>query len=162
MIKEFSFDEMLPTLIDKLKSGGQVSFTVTGNSMRPLFHDKRDTVTLSAPCGRLKKYDIPFYHRSDGKYILHRIVKVGENDYTARGDNCSFTEYGIKDEDIIGVVKAYTRKGKARDMGSYAQRFYAAIWANGFSFFIRKRLWVAFLSFGSKVKRTLLKPFKNK
>ena len=157
MVKNFSFDEMMPMLEEKLRAGGEVTFTVTGNSMLPMLHDREDTVTISAVKGRLKKYDIPFYHRSDGKYILHRIVKVGENDYVARGDNCSFTEYGIKDSEIIGVVTAYTRRGKEKTVNSFTYKLYAALWSNGFSFFIRKRVWVAFLKFGSRIKRAIFK-----
>ena len=161
MVNDFSFEEMIPTLKQKLEDGGEVTFTVTGNSMLPLLRHKRDTVTLTAAKAPLKKYDIPFYCRADGKYILHRIIKVKDGEYIARGDNCTFIETGITDKDIIGVVTAFTRKGKQKSVKSLGYRMYSCLWANNFSYFMRKKVFLRLRAMGGKVKRKLFSLFRK-
>ena len=68
------------------KDGVYVS-TISGYSMSPMLKDRRDTVVVSAFSGELKKYDVALY-RVGEKYVLHRIIKVLENEYIACGDNC--------------------------------------------------------------------------
>ena len=140
MANKVSLEEMIPTIKESLASGSSVSFTVTGNSMLPMLHHGIDTVTLSPVSGKLKKYDLPFYCRGDGKYILHRIIKVGDDEYIIRGDNCDFIERGIKHDDIIGVVTAFTRNGISHSTNELSYRVYKHFWCNGFSYFIRKKI----------------------
>lgn len=156
MVNIFSLEEMMPTLIETLKNGGEVTFTVTGNSMLPMLHHKVDTVTLCAPKGRLKKRDIPFYKNGE-KYILHRIIKVNQNDYTIRGDNCYFIEKGITDNDIIGVVKEFSRKGKKHSVNELGYRLYAFFRSNCVSYFIRKNIYLKTRAFLGRTKRKIFK-----
>ena len=44
--------------------------------------------------------------------MLHRIVKVREQDYVICGDNCIRREFGITDSQIVGVLTAIIRDGK--------------------------------------------------
>ncbi len=60
--------------------------------------------------------------------MLHRVVEVREHDYVILGDNCLNKEYGIRDEDIIGVLTAFVRNGKTIRMESRGQMLYARIW----------------------------------
>ncbi len=92
------------------KEGTLVSTTV-GVSMLPLLRNRRDTVILSRPNGRLKKYDVPLYRRED-KLILHRIVDVTDSGYVICGDNCESLEYDITDDNIIGVMTSFYRGDK--------------------------------------------------
>ncbi len=154
MVNDFSLEEMMPTLVETLKSGGEVTFTVTGSSMLPMLRHREDTVTLSAVSRKLKKRDIPFYFKG-GKYILHRIIKVKESEYIIRGDNCYFTEYGITDNDIIGVVTAFTRKGKAHSVNDVGYRIYAFLRSNCVSYFLRKNIYIPIRAFGGKIKRKI-------
>ncbi len=156
MVNDFSLEEMMPTLIETLKNGGEVTFTVTGSSMLPMLRHKVDTVTLIAPCGRLKKRDIPFYKNGE-KYILHRIIKVNEKDYTIRGDNCYFIEKGISDDDIIGVVKEFTHKNKKHSVNDLGYRLYAFWRSNCVSYFVRKNIYLKVRSFLGRTKRKIFK-----
>ena len=54
--------------------------TTSGVSMYPMLRDRRDTIIIQPCRGRLKKYDVPLYHRGE-KYVLHRIVKVLPDSY---------------------------------------------------------------------------------
>jgi hypothetical protein len=93
-------------LIESL--GAYVSAPI-GKSMRPMLRGKRDTIRVEAPDGRLRRYDVALYARRDGKHVLHRVIRVRENDYVMRGDNCDDSECGITDEMIIGRLVGFWR-----------------------------------------------------
>lgn len=127
--KEIAIDDVIDIMIEKLNSGGTVTFTPRGKSMLPMLRDGEDVVVLSKPSGRLHLFDIPFYKRSNGSYVLHRIVNFdADGSYVLCGDNQFDLEHGIKDSDIIGVVTAFYRKGKAYRMNSLSYRLYVNFW----------------------------------
>lgn len=122
---------------DILEKDGAFVSTTVGSSMYPMLRDRRDTVVIRKYAGRLKKYDVPLYKRN-GRYILHRIVKVLPDSYIIRGDNCRRKEYGITDQDIIGVLREFYRDDKKIDMEGIAYRLYVRT-VKYLSFFIRLR-----------------------
>lgn len=147
-----TFAEILPTIQEKLEAGGEVSFTVSGRSMQPMVFDRKDTVTLTKAVLPLKKYDIPFYRRDNGQFVLHRIVKVQKDgNYTCRGDNQLVNEPNVRNDQIIGVLTSFERKGKLIKVDkSLKYKIYC-------------RLWMLKRPFGRGVnftKRTLKKIFK--
>ena len=126
--REIKLDDVMPLIKEKLASGHEVTFSPRGTSMLPFLKEGRDTITLKAPPARLKKYDIPFYQRKDGQYILHRVVRVGKT-YTCVGDNQFALEKGVEHSQIIGVCTAVQRKGKPnKSINSPLWRVYAVIW----------------------------------
>lgn len=112
------------------KKGVYVGMTV-GVSMYPMLRNKRDTIVVVPPNGRLKKYDVPLYKRGE-QYVLHRILEVREDSYVIRGDNCLQKEYGITDKEIIGVLTEFYRNGKKIDMNSIGYRIYTRVWCRIF------------------------------
>lgn len=76
--------------------------------MLPMLRQGIDSVVLSPLPEILKKYDLPLYRRDDGKYILHRIVKVGES-YTCVGDNQFDLERGVRRDQMIAIVSGFYR-----------------------------------------------------
>ena len=119
--------ELLPHIQEELASGKNVRIIPGGNSMLPMLHPGRDTVILSPLPERLKKYDLPLYRRSDGKFVLHRIVEVGDT-YTCVGDNQFQTEHGIRPEQMIALVTGFIRNGKERSVRDPGYRLYCRIW----------------------------------
>ena len=115
------------TMEELLKRDGFLVYKTRGVSMRPLFKENRDLVTIRPFDGRLKKYDVPLYRRRDKRYTLHRIIKVRENDYVIRGDNTFFKEY-VSDNAIVGVLTSFQRKKKEYPVTSRGYRFYARFW----------------------------------
>ena len=101
-----------PIITEKLANGATVTIQPKGTSMLPLIRQGQDEVVFKKPSGRLKKYDIPFYKRKSGQFVLHRIVKVRKNDYIICGDNQTDYEYNITDDMILAVVEAIKRDGK--------------------------------------------------
>ena len=124
-----SMEEIVPLMLESLREGRSVEFSPRGKSMLPVLREGRDSVVLSLPSGRLKKYDIPLYRRSDGSYILHRVVKVGEN-YTCVGDNQYKLEDGVKDENVIAVVTKIRRGKKLFGTKNVFYRIYTVFWCS--------------------------------
>lgn len=118
------------TFEEELQTYGGFIFTNAGYSMKPLIMPGRDVLEITKrPPGRLKKYDIPLYKR-DGRYILHRILKVREHDYVIAGDHNYRREYGITDDDIIGILTGLTRDGKKRKLSGPIYRLYLFFWCD--------------------------------
>jgi len=117
MIDNIAMEDMYPLISEMLERNGEVTFTVSGWSMQPMVYNRRDTVTLIKPTLPLKKYDLPFYLMDNGKFILHRVIKVHpDGTYECRGDNRWESEDNIRDDQIIGVVKSFNRNGKQIDV----------------------------------------------
>ncbi|MBQ3182432.1 MAG: S24/S26 family peptidase [Clostridia bacterium] len=122
-----SIDEMIPLIEERIKNGGSVSFTPMGISMYPMLRHGIDNVVLSPAPEKLKKYDIPFYRRKNGRYVLHRVVKVTES-YTCIGDNEYRYEQGIEHSQVIAVVTSFTRKGKEYSTENLGYKIYCRVW----------------------------------
>lgn len=124
-VKQVSLDELFPLIEEQIKNGGSIVFHPRGISMLPLIRQGIDRVELSRPSAPLKKYDIPFYRREDGSFILHRIVnKHSDGTYTMCGDNQIILEHGVTNEQIIGVVTGVYKGEKLYSITSAKMRFY--------------------------------------
>ena len=121
---EFSLSETESLIIEVLESGGEFELYPRGTSMLPLIVQGRDSVTLVKPEGRLSEDDIAFYKRTDGSFILHRVMSVEEDSYTMCGDNQLVLEPGITDTQIIGVVASLFVKGKKISVANNAYKRY--------------------------------------
>lgn len=112
---------------DVLKEEGLFVSTTVGVSMFPMLRNRRDTIIVKPYEGRLKKYDVPLYKRGSN-YILHRIIEVRPDSYVICGDNCIQKEYGITDEQILGVLTEFYRGSKKIDMDSLGYKLYVRVW----------------------------------
>lgn len=110
-----------------LEEVGVYVSTPLGKSMRPMLRGGKDNILVEKPSGRLKKYDVALYTRADGTSVLHRVVKVRESDYAMRGDNCDYTEYGITDEDLVGVMTGFWRGERFVSADSRRYRLYVRL-----------------------------------
>ena len=122
----------ISTFKEQLEQHGKIIYTNVGTSMMPLLREGRDVMIIERPTGRLKKYDVPLYIRPDGMHVLHRILKVRKNDYVICGDHCIKKEYGITDDDIIGVLTGIIRDGKIISMSSPKYKLYYHLWCDFF------------------------------
>lgn len=94
-----------------LDKGGTYTGLTMGTSMWPLIRQHRDNIIVVRPDSRLKKYDVPVYITSDGRYIMHRIIEVHDDHYIIMGDNLLKREY-VTDDMICGKLVGFYRKGK--------------------------------------------------
>ena len=125
--KKISLQEIYPIIKEKLDNNGTVQLPITGTSMLPLLVWGRDTVELTK-CENPQKYDIIFYRRDNGQFVLHRIVGKNEESFILCGDNQVQKEYGITEKHVIAVVKSITRKGKAFSVDKFSYKLYVKLW----------------------------------
>ena len=119
-----------------LAEHGELTYRIVGVSMNPLLRQDRDLITVlrtdlakKDKNGRFHNHEVVLYKRhSDGAYVLHRIVEVREKDYVILGDNCVKREYGISDEDILGVMTSFVRDGKTVPVTDPLYKAYVELW----------------------------------
>ena len=111
---------------EELDRHGSSASRVRGNSMRPLLRDGTDAVFLKK-CDGVKKYDVVLYKNVDGRYVLHRVIKVKGDTLVIRGDNTYQNEY-VSVGDIIAVLDSYTRGGKHKSTDGFGYRTYSRVW----------------------------------
>lgn len=131
----FKLSDYDETIRAVLESGGEFRIYPRGTSMLPLLYEGRDSVCIEKPEGDLKKNDIAFYLRDDGHYVLHRIIKAQDGNYTICGDNQTALETGITNSHIIGRVTKIYRKDKLITPDTKSYRLYLFLWQ---FFFVRR------------------------
>ena len=119
------------TFEELLDKKGVFVYTNVGVSMLPLLRQRRDIIEIRKKQGRCKKYDVVLYKRG-GKYILHRVIKVRENDYVIVGDNCIRREFGVTDDMILGVMTRVYRNGKSIYPTDRKYKLYVHLWCDFF------------------------------
>lgn len=124
---QVKLDDLMPLFREQLDAGKSVKFSPRGISMLPMLRQGIDSVVLSPIPEQLQKYDLPLYRRDDGKYILHRIVKTGQT-YTCIGDNQFQPEPGVRREQMIALVTAFTRGSREHSVNEPAYRLYCRLW----------------------------------
>ena len=118
---------LMPLIQGSLAAGKTVRFSPRGISMLPMLRQGIDSVILSPLPEKLSKYDLPLYQRDDGHYILHRIVSAGEP-YTCIGDNKFVLEHGVRHDQMIALVTAFTRGGREIAVTDPGYRLYCRFW----------------------------------
>ena len=109
-----------------LARDGRLIYKTRGVSMLPMLHQDRDLVVIEPPKGRLRKYDVALYRR--GKYyVLHRVIRVLDGAYVILGDN-TYTPETVPDSAVIGVLTAFSRKGKSCRVEDRSYRLYVRFW----------------------------------
>lgn len=126
-------NEYVSMLRDLVREGKSVNFLITGNSMSPFLIHQRDTISFKAPDRPLKRGDIVFFQRDNGRFILHRILRVhvapdGKRSYDIIGDNQTEIETGVREDQIFGLVFAVVRKGKKTQPGDFWWWFFERVW----------------------------------
>lgn len=120
---------MKTTIEKELKEKGQIIYKNRGVSMWPIIRQDRDLIVIKTPTKKLQKYDVVLYKRGKN-LVLHRIYKVNKDDYVMLGDNCIKKEYGIKEDQIIGILTEIDRKGKQIPIISRKYKMYLDIISN--------------------------------
>ncbi|HZK21890.1 MAG TPA: nucleotidyltransferase family protein [Oscillospiraceae bacterium] len=125
---KYKLSDLIPIINETLESGKEFTLPVTGTSMLPLLVEKRDSIVLKKAVPPLQKGDLPLYRRTDGSFVLHRVVSAKNGKYIMSGDNQFIPEYDISDDMIIGVVSKIIRNGKEVDVNSLLYRLYVYVW----------------------------------
>ncbi len=157
--REVGLDQLGKVIEDRLKNGQQVRMTVVGNSMFPLFRSKLDSVVLAPIVDGVKKRDVVLYKRSNGQYVLHRIIGRKGDIYSANGDNQYWIESPLFKNQFLGKMIGFYRKNQYYTTKTLWYQLYSLIW-----FFLRpfRGLLIKFLIYCAKIYRTREKKSEKK
>ncbi len=113
MPQKVTLNQLLPLIEAAFEQNKTFKLPITGTSMNPLLYQNRDFVIIKKPQLPLSAGDVPLYRRTDGSFVLHRVVGANEKGYIMCGDNQFVLEYGITDRNIIGVACDFIIDGKS-------------------------------------------------
>lgn len=95
-----------------LQQGQTVQIAPQGYSMYPMLMPGRDQAILKrAEPEKLKKGDVVLYRRPGSILVLHRLCKHSSAGFFMVGDNQIEVEGPLSQEQILGVLTAFIRKG---------------------------------------------------
>ncbi|MBQ8540905.1 MAG: S24/S26 family peptidase [Clostridia bacterium] len=132
MDKKIKFETVRPLIDEAFEKGESFSFEPNGVSMLPFIKGGKTTVTIEKYKGGAQKYDIVFYTREDGKYVMHRIVKIYPDAFGVCGDNQWWVEK-VNDEQIFAIV---TKVDGKKSMGSFL--YLRTLWLRRFIIHVKK------------------------
>lgn len=117
---------VLRSIEEALYNYGTITYKVSGKSMEPMILSNNDIVTIKRKTNStiLHENDVVLYRQKD-KLILHRIVEIlPRGRYVTLGDNCSRKEYGILEDDIIGILTSFKHNGVHYDITNQKYKEY--------------------------------------
>lgn len=91
------------TEIDK---NGVIGFVPGGNSMWPTLKNRGQSVVVKKKVEKLKRYDVAFYQRTNGAFVLHRVMMPTEDGYVMCGDS-QFVYEVVKENQVFGVMEGF-------------------------------------------------------
>lgn len=94
-----------------LDEGREVCFVPKGSSMLPFIRGDRDSVVLRK-FPSVEKGDMVLA-RLQGRYVLHRVVRVQPEGLTLMGDGNIVGQEHCQPQDVLGTVVYIVRNGKA-------------------------------------------------
>lgn len=117
--------DFLELMEEAFAKDSTVCFTPSGVSMLPLLNGTDDTVTLKKKPGKLNKYDVIFYVRENGAFVLHRIIRCEKDGtFTLSGDHQYYLEKGVRYDDVKAIMSAYTHDGEERSPSGFSYQLY--------------------------------------
>ncbi|MBO4435201.1 MAG: S24/S26 family peptidase [Bacteroidales bacterium] len=110
-----SNDLFFADVVKSLHEGRTVTIPVKGYSMLPFIRGGKDLVELEVPSSPLKPYDIVLFHvgtEDQGKWIMHRILKVDGPNLTIQGDGVTRGREHVNISQVHARAKTILRAGK--------------------------------------------------
>ncbi len=117
-------------IIDLLNETGHFLSVPKGVSMYPMLKSKENVVDIVPVKRKLEKYDVALYYRpTDDKYVLHRILRIEEDEYIFYGDNCCAREH-VRPEQVVGVAEKFFYNGRWVSIENKWYRAYVHLWCD--------------------------------
>lgn len=111
MNEKIKFETVIPVINGAFEKGESFTFPPNGVSMKPFIKSGKTNVTIEKYTHGAKKHDIVFYKRDDGKYVMHRIVKIYDDSFGVCGDNQWWIETVFERQIFAIVTKVEGRDG---------------------------------------------------
>lgn len=144
---QFANADLLPEVVTLLNEGHTVTLRLRGFSMRPFLEDNRDKALLIKP-STINVGDPVLCEIAPLHFVLHRIIKIDDEDITLRGDGNIGVEH-CKRENVLGAVIGFYRKNRKRldRTDGWKWRLYSYVWTRLFPLRryilgIYRRLWI--------------------
>lgn len=124
-----SSESLIPHILAHQKDGRPLHLAVTGISMIPFLHPKRDSVLLVSPEQRkVRRGEILLCRRPDGSLVMHRCLKVYKNGaFLLNGDSQQWRER-LPADSLLAVVDSLLRKGRHLSCNRLSYRMLVGIW----------------------------------
>lgn len=120
--------EALPKIRAILEAGGSCPITVTGTSMTPLLRQYKDVVLLSPLTGPVKKGDILFHVRENGRCILHRVIRVCPDGALDICGDAQTRPERVQPRQVVGIVTRIRRNGREFPVTALPWRIASGLW----------------------------------
>lgn len=115
-------------LIFEDNEADEILLRVQGTSMQPFLYDKRDSVLLRKEKDYKKGDIVVFrYHKN---YVIHRIISIDGDYFTALGDNLGYPEKDVPINNIVYKAVSATRNGRKLSPKSPLWLFFSHIYIN--------------------------------
>lgn len=105
--KMIKASEVFLAIFGMLEEGKIVRISVTGMSMAPFLHEKKDSVNLTkADYSKITRGSIVLVQRTDGVYVMHRVIKKNNEHFFMAGDAQQWIEGPLLPSQIKAVVES--------------------------------------------------------
>lgn len=119
--------ELLDEAVYQLHQGHKIKLQAKGNSMYPFIANGRDAVIVQKNT-RIRTGDIVLAQSEEGRFVLHRIYRIRDNQLTLMGDGNLQAQENSRKEPVYGTVTEIIRNGRSIDCTSPTERCKAWIW----------------------------------
>lgn len=120
---------IFPFISELFELGQSVKLPVSGDSMNPFLHDGIDSVELTkGSFEQISRGDIVMIQRTDGSYVMHRVIKKKADSIYMVGDAQQWIEGPLYREQLVAVVTAIWRQNKRISCSNKWWRFLSWLW----------------------------------
>ena len=118
------------SLMDEmLNNNKSVIFSPNGNSMQPFLFEGLHTVEIKkSSFQELKISDVVLIRRTNGDYVMHRLVYKNRHGLYLNGDNQNWFEGPLPSSALVAVGVARICKGERWEFYSFTWRCLSWIW----------------------------------
>lgn len=134
-------NSIFPLISEILENGQNTRITVSGSSMYPFLRDGIDSVEFTqGSFEQLSRGDIVLIQRTDGYYVMHRVIRKNTNCFYIVGDAQQWIEGPLYPEQLLAVVPSVWRKDKHISCSNISWRLLSGLWLylRPFRYFILK------------------------
>lgn len=117
-----------------------VRIQLNGHSMRPLIRRMRDFVTIMPVTRPLKRGDVVLFADDAGRYVVHRVWKLGRDGVITLGDNCRAPDAPLRYDQIWGLVTKLERGRITLSLDRAKARLFGRLWMRLFP--VRRMYWM--------------------
>lgn len=122
-------DELANLIRDTVTKRKILSFNAPGSSMAPFIHSGDKIFVAPVAQVSIRTGDVlAFVHPDNGRVLAHRVVRITDGQFFAKGDNVSGGGDGwFSFADVLGRVVRIQRNGKERRFGFGLEKLLIAL-----------------------------------